>query len=556
MPPLLVAWMIDIVSGNTPAWIDKGMGIADAWQGAIFIGALIFVIFGFESFFEWLYQRGFGLLAQDVQHQLRQDTYDKLQQQDLRFFENNRTGNLLSILNDDINQLERYLTDIFNELLQLVVLIIFSGIAFWLLSWQLALISMMTIPLVVAGSLYYQKLIAPYYRSIRQSVGEMNNRLENNIGGIQVVKSFTAEPFELDRVSEVSDQYRQSSYKALRISTLYVPFIRMFIAVGFAGVLLVAAWWIIEEKGNITLGQLALVGMLIQRLLWPLTRLGNVFDGLQRTNASARRIFGIHDNIPAIQTGENAVKMRRLEKGIRMEDIHFSYQAGDRQVLGNINLFIPAGKTVGIAGPTGAGKTSLIKLLLRFYDPDSGSVSFDGIDIRLMSISQLRRLIGVVSQEVYIFHGTIRENIAYGMPEATADDIISASRKAALHEFIISLPKGYDTLVGERGIKLSGGQRQRLSIARAILKDAPVIILDEATSAVDTETERIIQENLKLLTTGKTAIVIAHRLSTIRQCDTIIVLDEGRMLESGTHEALLEAKGLYAKLWRTQTGEM
>lgn len=555
MPPLLVAWMIDIVSGKTPIWIGEGLGIAGAWEGAVFIAVLIFVIFGLESLFEWLYQRGFGRLAQDVQHRLRQDTYDKLQQQDLSYFENNRTGNLLSILNDDINQLERYLTDIFNELLQIVVLIIFSAIAFWLLSWQLALISMLTIPFVVAGSLFYQKLIAPYYRDIRQAVGDMNNRLENNIGGMQVVKSFTAEDFELSRVASASGQYRQAGYRALRISTLYVPLIRMFIAIGFAGVLLVAAWWIIEGNGDITLGQLALVGMLIQRLLWPLTRLGNVFDGLQRTNASAARIFGIHDSMPAIRSGNIPLGKHSLSDGITLSDVHFSYQADDRQVLGNINLFIPAGKTMGIAGPTGAGKTSLIKLLLRFYDPDSGQILFDGTDIRDMNVTELWGMIGVVSQEVYIFHGTIRENIAYGIPAATQEQIAEASRKAALHDFVASLPMGYDTLVGERGIKLSGGQRQRLSIARAILKDAPVIILDEATSAVDTETERIIQDNLQLLTQGKTAIVIAHRLSTIRHCDKIVVLNEGVIAESGSHDALLTLGGLYSSLWKTQTGE-
>lgn len=553
MPPLLVGWLVDIISGNTPHWMSPFTN-NDPWQGAIFIGTAVFVIFFFESLTEWIFSKGFLSVAQDMQHRLRTDTYEKLQRKPLSFFENNRTGNILSILNDDINRLERFLYDVYNEMIQIFVLLVFSTIAFFSVSWQLALIGLIPIPFIIAGSAYYQQWIGKYYKNIRDQAGILNARLENNISGIHVIKSFATEEYEKERVRAASNEYLQANQQAIRYQVMYTPLIRMLVAAGFAGVLLIASYWILQGRNDISLGQLALYGMLIQRLLWPLTRLGKVFDEWQRSLAGAKRIFQLLDEPEEINTGTQSLP-KRLQKGIRFENVSFRYSKDGIPVFGNISIQIPAGKVTGIAGPTGAGKSSLIKLVLGFYPADKGEIFFDDQKIQDLELYQLRQHISLVSQDVYLFHGTIAENIAYGKENATMENIISAAQKAAMHDFVMSLPMQYDTIVGERGIKLSGGQRQRLSIARAILKDAPIIVLDEATSAVDTETEKIIQDNLNLLTQGKTAIIIAHRLSTLRHADQILILDNSQVREKGTHGELLKQRGIYAQLWNIQTAE-
>lgn len=554
MPPFLTAWIIDSVSGQVPQWIPVLTGTQEPWHAVIFLAILTLTIFGFESFFEWLHKRGFMRLAQRVQHDLRLQAYAALQSREMAYFESERTGNLMSMLNDDVNQLERFLNSSFNSIVQLITLVIFAGWSLINVSWQLGLISMLPIPFIIWGSVYYQRKIAPYYRQVREGVGALGNRLENNISGIQVIKSFTAEPYELGRIGQVSADYRDANYRAIRWSAIYFPLIRLPIAIGFAGALSLGAYWVLFEPGRLSLGSLAFFAMMIQRLLWPVTILGSVFDEYQRAKASARRIFGLLDTPTQITDAPNPVKVGRLNGQVNLEQLQFSYFA-DQPILNGINLSIEAGKTVGIAGPTGGGKTTLIKLLLRFYDLSGGRIQIDGLDIRDMRLADLRRNIALVSQDVYLFHGSIQENIAYGMPDTPLAQVKAATEKAQLADFIESLPDKYDTLVGERGVKLSGGQRQRLSIARAILKNAPVLILDEATSAVDTETERAIQSSLNELTANKTAIIIAHRLSTIRQADQIIVLKDGQIAEQGSHDELLGQAGIYQELWEGQMGK-
>lgn len=555
MPPFLTAWLIDSVSGNVPAWITRWTGLSGLWPIVVFLTALTFVIFALESLFEWFYQRGFRRLAQRAQHGLRMEAYQRMQSRELAFFENQRAGNLMAMLNDDVNQLERFLNNVFNEIIQLITLILFAGWALCAVSLPLGLLGMAPIPFIVLGSFYYQKKVAPFYRAVREGVGQLGARLENNIAGILVIKSFTAERFELERVREVSEQYRDANFRAIGWSSAYVPLIRIFISIGFALTLLVGAYWILFEPGRFTIGSLAFFAMMTQRLLWPVTRLGVIFDEYERARASARRIFGLIDTPGQVSNPEHARQLPPAAGHIRFRDVDFHYKEG-QPVLRKLQAEIPAGKAVGIAGPTGGGKTTLIKLLLRLYDVTGGSIQLDGIDIRELKLETLRRQIALVSQEVYLFHGTIRENIAYGREDCSMESIIQAAKKAQLHDFIQSLPDGYESIVGERGIKLSGGQRQRLSIARAILKDAPILILDEATSAVDTETERAIQQNLNRLAEGKTAIIIAHRLSTIRHAHSIIVIREGTVTEQGTHEELLQLNGDYAELWRVQVGEV
>jgi ATP-binding cassette subfamily B protein len=553
MPPFLTAWLIDSLSSHTPGWISHWTGLGQTWSVVIFLTVLTVLVFGMESLFEWFYKRGFMRLAQHVQHNLRVDAYQQLQSREMAYFEEQRTGNLMAMLNDDVNQLERFLNSVFNEIIQLITLLLFAGWSLCSISLELGLIGMAPVPFIIVGSLYYQRRIAPYYRVVREGVGQLAARLENNISGIAVIKSFTAEPHEAERVRRVSADYRDANFKAIGWSAIYIPVIRIFISLGFAATLLIGAYWVLYEPGRFTLGGLAFFAMMIQRLLWPVTRLGVVFDEFERARASARRIFGLLDTPTQIRNPEQPAPLPQPKGHLHLSNISFHYKPG-HPVLRGIRLDIEAGHTIGIAGPTGSGKTTLIKLLLRFYDVTGGAITFDGIDLRELDLAVLRRQFGLVSQDVYLFHGTIRENIAYGMPEASEAEIVRAARKAQLHGFIEQLPGGYDAIIGERGIKLSGGQRQRLSIARAILKDAPILILDEATSAVDTETERAIQENLTLLTEGKTAIIIAHRLSTLRHADKIIVLKEGRITESGTHEALIRQGETYADLWNVQVG--
>jgi len=557
MPPLLVGWVIDSLRGKPPGWISSLAGTRDPWSMAVVLAGLSVVIFFFESLFQWMYQAGFMGLAQRVQHDLRMDVYNRIQEREIAFFEEHRLGEILAMLNDDVNQLERFLNTGFNELVQLGVLFVFAFAVMFPISWQLSLVAVAPMPVILWGSLLYQRRIQPRYRRVRESVGGLASRLENNLAGIHVIKSFTAEAFETERVRLASAEYQRSNFDAIRLSAVYTPLIRMAIVAGFAGVLLLGSYWILNGSGIITVGELVLFSMMTERLLWPLTRLGTTVDDFERARASARRAFGLLDTEPAIQDPERPEPLGRARGEVVFDRVEFRYARGpvDVPVLRDLSFRVAPGETLGIAGPTGAGKSTLIKLLLRLYDVTGGAVRLDGHDVRSVTLADLRRNIALVSQDVYLFHGTIRENIAYSSG-APLEEVKRASRLAQLHGFVAGLPDGYDTLVGERGVKLSGGQRQRLSIARAIVKDAPLLILDEATSSVDTETERAIQENLKTLTAGRTALIIAHRLSTIRHADRILVLRDGEVAEEGNHDALIAQGGTYADLWHVQAGEL
>lgn len=555
MPPLLVAWVIDTVRREPPSWISYFSNSLEPFPIAVFLALLGVGIFAFESIFEWMYQYGFMNLAQKVQHSLRMDAYNHIQAREVEFFENHRMGETMAMLNDDVNQLERFLNTSFNEILQLCVLFLFAGLVLFATSWELALVGIIPIPIILWGSLFYQKKISPRYQRVRQAVGALNSRLENNIAGILVIKSFTAEKFETKRVEEASKEYKDSNYNAIILSSVYVPLIRMGVSIGFGGVLLIGSYWVLQENGILTVGELVLFSMMIQRLLWPLTRLGGVLDELERARASAKRTFGILNKESKIQDSEDPKYLDKVGGKIEFENVVFKYAQGEN-VLEGLNFKVNAGETIGFAGATGAGKSTLIKLLLRLYDVTEGAVKIDGIDLRDLKLNDLRKNISLVSQDVYLFHGTIAENIAYGMENASLREITKASQMAQLHGFVETLKDGYETIVGERGIKLSGGQRQRLSIARAILKNAPIMVFDEATSSVDTETERAIQENLMNFTAGKTALVIAHRLSTIRHADKILVLKNGKIAEEGHHDDLLELNGVYSDLWHIQSGDL
>jgi ATP-binding cassette subfamily B protein len=559
-PPVLIGMAVDVVVSQQDS-ILANFGIVDVTTQLIALGILTAVVWGFESMFDYLKSVGWRNLAQDIQHDLRVDTYAHVQELDMAYFEEQSTGGLMAVLNDDINQLERFLDIGANEIIQLVTTIIVVMALFLIAAPTVAWLTVLPIPFIVYGSLLFQRRLAPRYAAVREEVGILNSVLSNNLGGIATVKSYTAEAYEVGRIAAESNEYRRRNAAAIRLSSAFVPLIRLFIMAGFIAIMVFGGLLVI--RGQLNVGVYSVLVFMTQRLLWPLTRLGETLDLYQRAMASTNRTFRVLDTESQVIEGTAALP-QPVRGEVAFEGVSFRYRWRDYEgysdarphILKDLSFHIPAGATAAIVGPTGSGKTTIIKLLLRFYDVESGQVCLDGRNIRDLSFDDLRGAIGLVSQDVFLFHGSVRENIAYGTFDATLDEIVAAARIAEAHEFIMQLPDGYDTIVGERGQKLSGGQRQRISIARAVLKDPPVLILDEATSSVDNETEAAIQRSMERISQGRTMIVIAHRLSTVRNADRIFVLEDGVLVEEGTHEDLATAReGLYAALWRVQTGE-
>jgi ATP-binding cassette subfamily B protein len=415
----------------------------------------------------------------------------------------------------------------------------------------LMLLAFAPIPIILWGSFRYQHRLEPRYREVRARVGELAASLANNLGGIATIKAFTAEDREVARISAESDAYRQANREAIKFSSAFVPLIRMAILAGFTCTLLIGGRSALN--GTLDIGLYSVLVFMTQRLLWPLTRLGETFDLYQRAMASTRRLLDLLAIKPTVVAGTAALPSPARGE-IRFDGVHFAYATGP-EVLRGVDLTVPAGETHAIVGSTGSGKSTIVKLLLRFYDPTSGTVRVDGVDVKTLAFTELRGITGLVSQDVFLFDGSVAENIAYARPDATHEQIVRAATLAEADDFITALADGYDTRIGERGQKLSGGQRQRLSIARAILRDPAILILDEATSSVDNETEAAIQHSMEIVSKGRTTLVIAHRLSTVRGAHRIHVLDNGLITESGTHEELVAHDGLYALLWRVQTGE-
>jgi ATP-binding cassette subfamily B protein len=549
-PPALIGAAVDVVIKQENSIIAQ-FGITDTFQQLLIICILSAIVWGLESVFEYGLERLWRNLAQSIQHGLRINAYSHVQDLELAYFEERSTGSLLSILNDDINQLERFLDVGANEIIQVLTTVIIIGGAYIIMTPEFAWMAILPIPFILWGSIAFQKKLAPRYAEVRDKVSLLNNRLANNLSGITTIKSFTTEAYEIERLRIESENYRQSNRSAIAFSAAFIPIIRMIILAGFNGILLYGGMSVIN--GNLAVGTYSVLVFLTQRLLWPLTRLGQTLDLYQRAMASINRVMDLLDTPINIRSGSLSLPTSNIKGEIKLNNITFAYN--ERQpVVENLSLNIPAGDTIAIVGSTGSGKSTLVKLLLRFYELHSGTITLDGIDIREINLTDLRKSIGLVSQDVFLFHGTVKENIAYGNNTATESQIIEAALIAEAHEFILNLPQGYETIVGERGQKLSGGQRQRIAIARAVLKNPPILILDEATSAVDNETEAAIARSLEKITQNRTTIAIAHRLSTIRHADCIYVLEYGKIVERGTHEELVAKEGVYNNLWQVQTG--
>ena len=549
-PPVLIGAAVDVVVQKQDSFIAR-LGITDTFHQLLLLGVLSFLVWGLESVFQYAYDRLWRNLAQVIQHDLRLDAYEHLQSLELAYFEDSSTGGLMSILSDDINQLERFLDVGANEILQLVTTVVVIGAAFIILAPNVAWMTIVPIPFILWGSLIFQRLLASRYAEVREQVSLLNGQLSNNLTGITTIKSFTAEEYELGRIAAQSQAYRLSNRRAIALSAAFIPLIRMLILVGFTGILLFGGMEAVA--GRLSVGTYSVLVFMTQRLLWPLTRLGNTFDQYQRAMASTTRVMNLLDTPIAVHSGDISLPVGEVKGELVLQNVTFTYHHR-APVIQNLSLEIPAGETIGIVGSTGSGKSTLVKLLLRLYEVQAGKITLDGIEINQLQLQDLRRAIGLVSQDVFLFHGTVRENIAYGSFDASLKQIMAAAEIAEAQEFIDQLPQGYDTIVGERGQKLSGGQKQRIAIARAVLKDPPVLVLDEATSAVDNETEAAIQRSLEKITKNRTTIAIAHRLSTVRNADCIYVMEQGKLVEQGTHEQLLEQRGIYATLWRVQSG--
>ena len=488
---------------------------------------------------------GWGVVAN-----LRKHLYEHMQQLSLRFYEDKQIGQLMSQLVNDSDLLETLIAhaipDIFVNILTLIGVMVVLGS----INWQLLLLSLAPVPLILLALRIYSKYVRPAFRFRQHELGDLNALLNENIAGIREIKAFTREMEELERVDIRIENYRNSLLKALRLMATFSPFVEFTSSLGQLVVIFFGGR--LAYQGLLPVSDLVAFFLYLEILYQPIRALSSAWENVQNALAGADRISGLLEEGEEVEDKHFAQAITKPVQGnILFEDVYFSYVDSDI-VLEGINLQIPAHHVVALVGPTGVGKSTLVSLIPRFYEPSSGKISIDGTDIRDFKLEDLRRQISIVLQDVYLFYGSVRDNILFGRPGADEQDVVEAAKVANAHDFILSLPEGYDTLVGERGIKLSGGQKQRVSIARAILKDAPILILDEATSSVDTETELLIQQALERLIAGRTTIVIAHRLSTIRNANAIVVLEGNKIEEMGTHLELIERNGLYKRLYSAQ----
>ena len=548
-PPVLIGIAIDIVVEGSDSFIGN-LGYSDRRQQLIILAVLTFIIWGLESAFDYIAAVTWRNISQDIEHSLRTDAFNNVLGLDLAFFENKSSGRLMAILNDDVNQLETFLDNGANRLVQTATTVLVIGGTFLYISPLVAVFAFIPIPIIIFGSLRFTNRIAERYTKIRNDIENLNANLSNSITGILTVKSFNREKKESERITLSSNEVKSANYHAIRLSAAFIPIIRIAILFGFTATLLIGGFLALD--GEIKVATYSVMLFITQRLLWPLTELGVIFDSYQKAMASFRRIINLKNTSPTIDNGTE--KLTSFNKKIEISNLNFEY-VKNFPVFNDISIDIDKGQTTAIVGSTGSGKSTLIKLILRLYDSTSGEIKFDGKNIRDLELDSLRNKIGLVSQDIFLFEGTVFENIAYGNLDAKDEEVWEAAKLSESDKFINLLPNKENTIVGERGQKLSGGQRQRISIARAILKNPEILILDEATSAVDNETEAAIQRSINTLKEGRTVVAIAHRLSTIRNAEIIYVLEEGKVVESGNHESLLEINGIYSKLWSVQTGE-
>jgi len=549
LPELLIGVAVDVVVNRKASFLATHLGIAEPTRQLYLLVLLTIGVWVCESLFEYLYALRWRGLAQDLQHELRNAAYAHLQALPPDTIARERSGRLLALLNEDVNQIERFLNTGANDLIQVFCSSLLVGAVFFVMTSSLAVLALLPVPLILVGAFWFQRRLYPRYAAAREAAATVSSRLNNNLAGMATIQAYTAEDFEAAHVRAASNAFRERNAAAIRVSAAITPVIRMAVLAGFIATLLYGG--LLTLRGELGVGSYSALVYLTQRLLWPLTRLADMTDLYQRAMASVTRVMDLLETpLPARGRGTPVLAP---QAAVDFERVSFAYEG--RPAVSEVSLNVLPGQTVALVGGTGGGKSTLLRLLLRFIDPDGGRIYFDGVDIATLDPAALRRRIGYVAQEPFLTDGSIAENIAYGETAPDRARVEEAARAAEAHAFIAALPAGYDSAVGERGASLSGGQRQRIALARALYREPSLLVLDEATSAVDNETEAAIQRSLARIAHTRSTLVVAHRLSTVRHADMIHVLEGGRLVESGTHEQLLARGGAYAALWRLQTGE-
>jgi len=524
---------------------------SENWPLIILATAILLAIYALNTGLQYVVTYWGHMLGINIETDMRTKLFDHIQKLSFRYFDNNKTGHLIARITTDLQDIGELAHHGPEDLFIAIMTLIGAFALMAMIHWELALLTFIIVPIILWVAMYFSGKMTRTFRQLFRSIGQFNARIEDALGGVRVVKAFANEDHERQLFAINNDRYRETKLtaynimaKALSLSYMLMRFVILFVMVA-------GTWYVIQ--GELSYGEFIAYLLLTNVFFRPIEKINSVIESYPRGIAGFKQYLEILHTAPEIEDAPDAVAVEHLEGNIRFDQVTFAYEAG-KPVLGEIDLSVHAGTTVAFVGPSGAGKTTLCSLIPRFYDVDAGRITIDGLDIRTMTRASLRRQIGIVQQDVFLFSGTIGENIAYGKLEATADEIWAAARRAQLDDFIRSQPDGLETVIGERGVKLSGGQKQRLAIARMFLKNPPILILDEATSALDTATEVAIQQALVELSRGRTTLVIAHRLATIKNADRIVVVTEAGIAEAGQHDELIAAGGVYSRLHKAQFG--